>query len=685
MAAATLFAAAPGPQIEELDEVLVTAKVIVPVDRFIDDPKYDSVAISPDGSKIAMSWLDDQYRRGVSILDFPSLKPLHGFALPGQLNVVEVDWANDQRLMLNGLWPVKSFRRLRDPLGVLLTMDADGGRQEYTNREGVMQSDPLAARRRADESSLAATPEGIPDAGKMPGGNTQGPVRLVRARFGDADTALIQTTRANSRSGSGEGYGAFQLNVRDNKLTRIASLPVAGGEVVTGPDQRVALVSGINHRNEPVVYYLPPEVRAGGTGWKLVASSASGQRGLRPVAWTGKGEEYYALDGRNLPTRGVVVWNAATNTQQLVFRNPVADMEHVALDPAGKAWMFRGNDHYPVYWYPDPNHPLARLHRVVRQKAKEDLIEVVSATDDLSVAVVKVSAARRPPVYLLLYVSNGSAVNAGLFTYPHLRGTRLSRVEPIEFTARDGMKIRGYLTTPEDGNGKPRIGLPLVVIAHDGPAGDPAVDSGFDNERQLFASRGYAVLQVNRRGLPGLGAAFERAGDGKWGTAIQSDYIDGARWAIRDGVADAERICFYGTGYGAYSGMVAAAAEPGLFNCVVGVEGVYDLPQHLGNGEKPVPAALAQVLGTDMAEMKARSPLYLVDRIKAQVLLVPQQNAEYFSPEQSIRMRNALKEAGNTAQYQIIGQEYDGLHSRETRANGYDLIFRFLRKQIGGD
>jgi dipeptidyl aminopeptidase/acylaminoacyl peptidase len=131
--------------------------------------------------------------------------------------------------------------------------------------------------------------------------------------------------------------------------------------------------------------------------------------------------------------------------------------------------------------------------------------------------------------------------------------------------------------------------------------------------------------------------------------------------------------------------MVAAATEPALFNCVVGVEGVYDLPQHLGGGEKTLPPALTQVLGTDMAEMKARSPINMVAKIKAQVLLVPQQNDEYFAPEQSISMRNALKDAGNPAQYQIIGQEYDGLHSRETRANGYDLIFKFLNKQIGGD
>jgi hypothetical protein len=48
---------------------------------------------------------------------------------------------------------------------------------------------------------------------------------------------------------------------------------------------------------------------------------------------------------------------------------------------------------------------------------------------------------------------------------PALEKYRLSSMKPVEFTARDGMKIYGYLTTPE---GMQPKNLPMVVFVHGG-------------------------------------------------------------------------------------------------------------------------------------------------------------------------------------------------------------------------
>jgi len=681
LAATLLIAAAPEPQLQELDELLVTGKVAIRLEDFVEFPKYDSVAVSPDGSRLAMAWIDDNYQRQMAVIGYPSLKPLQGYALAPTYSLADVSWASDSRLVLQPYWPLRTFRRLREPIGVIMTSDVNGANKNFVNGDALALGDPLGTGRRDEEALAAMAQETAPDAGKWPGRNSLGPVRVVATHAGDPDSLLFQTTRNSDRSGNGEGFGAFLLNLRDNRQTRVATLPVPGGQFITGPEHRVALATGVNAQNQQVVYYLPPAVRAAGKDWQLVVRGASGARGLRPIAWTGTGEQYYALDGRDTPTRAVVVWDAADNTERLLYRDPDVDMESAALDPSGKAWMFQGSDFTPVYWYPDPDHPLARLHRTVAQKAPGEQVDIVSASDDLAVAVVRVSSGRRPPVYLIVNVGTGSSI-AGLFTYPTLRGRRLARVEPIEFHSRDGMTIHGFLTTPEDGNGKALTGLPLLVIAHDGPLGEPA-QASYEYERQLFASRGYAVLQVNRRGSPGRGTAFERAGDGKWGRQTQDDFIDGVRWALRDGVAAADRVCFYGTGFGAYSAMVAAAREPGLFKCVIGAEGVYDLPAMLGDGKREIAPALAQVLGTNMDELKLRSPVNFAASIKAKVFLVPQQNDEYFPAEQSNHMRSALRSAGNAPQVQMIGTEYGGQHSPQTRANGYAAILKFLDQQIG--
>ena len=69
----------------------------------------------------------------------------------------------------------------------------------------------------------------------------------------------------------------------------------------------------------------------------------------------------------------------------------------------------------------------------------------------------------------------------------------MAEMRPITFKSRDGLTIHGYITLPKAAlEGKK---VPLVVNPHGGPQG--IRDSwGFNPETQLFASRGYATLQV---------------------------------------------------------------------------------------------------------------------------------------------------------------------------------------------
>ena len=56
--AAILLAASSGSGLDELDQVVVTAsRQLVPLEEFLEFPKYEDVAISPDGKHIAMVWM----------------------------------------------------------------------------------------------------------------------------------------------------------------------------------------------------------------------------------------------------------------------------------------------------------------------------------------------------------------------------------------------------------------------------------------------------------------------------------------------------------------------------------------------------------------------------------------------------------------------------------------------------
>src|SRR5690606_17706306 len=107
----------------------------------------------------------------------------------------------------------------------------------------------------------------------------------------------------------------------------------------------------------------------------------------------------------------------------------------------------------------------------------------------------------------------------------------LAPMKPIKFLTRDSVQLTGYLTLPEPVFGP----MPTIVIPPTG-VNSRAV-WGFNPEVQFLASRGYAVLQVNTRGIIGFGRERWFQGFKQWGTTIQHDVTDATRWLIEEGVA----------------------------------------------------------------------------------------------------------------------------------------------------
>jgi dipeptidyl aminopeptidase/acylaminoacyl peptidase len=205
---------------------------------------------------------------------------------------------------------------------------------------------------------------------------------------------------------------------------------------------------------------------------------------------------------------------------------------------------------------------------------------------------------------------------------PHLRAFRFARVRPISFTARDGLRVHGYLTVPI---GVPARRLPLVVWVHGGPS---LRDSwGFDHIGQLFVNRGYAFLRVNFRGSRGYGRRFRLAGRKQWGRAMQDDIVDAVEFVVRSGVADRSRMAIIGHSYGGYSALAALALTPDLFACGAASSTAADLvafaeafPRTPGN------AWVRDSVGdlqdpVDVAALRSVSPLTFVDRVTKPVLI----------------------------------------------------------------
>jgi dipeptidyl aminopeptidase/acylaminoacyl peptidase len=225
----------------------------------------------------------------------------------------------------------------------------------------------------------------------------------------------------------------------------------------------------------------------------------------------------------------------------------------------------------------------------------------------------------------------------------------------------------------------------MVVLPHGGPH---AIHDTweFNPEVQLLASRGYAVLQVNFRGSGGYGMDFQSAGYREWGGKMQDDITDATHWAIEQKIAAADRICIYGASYGGFAALMSAAREPDLYRCAVGYAGIYDLELMYQSGDVPDSrtgvAYLERVLGSDVTRLRAQSPAWNAQNIKAPVLLIHGKADWRADYEQAERMKAALEKNNKKYEWLVLSREGHGIYDEDSRREVYERILQFLAANL---
>lgn len=208
-------------------------------------------------------------------------------------------------------------------------------------------------------------------------------------------------------------------------------------------------------------------------------------------------------------------------------------------------------------------------------------------------------------------------------TNPALRHQPLATYEEIRLTARDGVVIEGYMLRPLCCKEGP---LPLVINVHGGPWFRETIEY-INAEAQWFQNRGYATLNINFRGSTGYGTTFLNLGNKQWGQTMHMDLIDAAKWAVDQGIADAERIAIYGMSYGGYSVLAGLAFTPEFFCCGVDRVGPSDLV-FIMEGLPPSWSALREGFYYrvghpvhDREMLEAYSPIRHIDKITKPLMI----------------------------------------------------------------
>lgn len=631
----------------------------ISIQDFVKHPTYSSAKISPNGDYLAIT-VDKGEQDVLVVLDIKTLKTSSMTALPDKFSIDPFYWVGPRRLMFSDF---KKFGKYERPFtkGQWYAIDVDGERARTLIVYGVW--DPLNPNKSIPFSHRYSMLRTLPE-----------------------DDSKVIMEVISPKTTEGAGTAVVLMDTLRGQRTVLARAPKENCSITLDAENepRFAICSGSKGDDGRFDEHSELYKRSDDGAWSLVNKSKSTGQRISVVGTSPDGRIYATADDRKKPAAFGYL-NKETGAFESTFQDPVADISNfiVATDRKTVLGVVTEAGGPKVQMF-DEASPDAQLYLSLSQAFPKQYVDFSSATLDGKKVLFSVSSDRNPGE-LYLYDRDTGKARFLMRNRPWLDPEKMAEVKPIKIKSRDGMDLYGYLTIP---NGKSlKSNLPLIVNPHGGPIG-PRDNWGFNQEAQLFASRGYLVLQLNFRGSGGYGKAFQDMGHGEWGGKMQDDLTDATQWAIKEGHADPKRICIYGGSYGGYASLMGVAKEQGLYQCAVGYVGVYDLPMMYTKGDIPesIPGRryLQHTIGSKQADLKARSPSELAHKIKVPVFLAAGARDSRAPPEHTEAMRDALIKAGNPPEEVIIQSgEMHGFYDEKNNLNLYTKMLAFFDKHIG--
>ena len=630
-----------------------------PVEDYMKQATYSSARISPNGKYLGII-VDRGDQDVLSILRLSDMSLVKVNILPDKKSVAGFEWIGDERVMFTA---VRKFGGFAAPAGTgeWYAVNADGTQSRpvifYGTRDVTQQSKTVGNQSFSLLDPLDEDPRHV----------------LMQARY-----------RASK---DGAGTDLVMVDTVTGSRKTLASAPRENCSITLDEKKEARFALCVDDEDEQGNFDTVSELyrREADGKWTLVNKSAATGQQLQVLGTSDDGTIYALQDDRKNPAAFGTV-NRETGAFQQLFKDDVSEVASWVSSPTDDTVLAVVTEAgAPRVTLVNEEHPDSELYASLAGAFPGQMVNFSSATRDGKQIIVSVYSDKNPGE-LYLYDRTSGKARFLMKGREWLDEKQSASIRPFSFKSRDGLTIHGYLTLPKGSNGK---NLPLIVSPHGGPMG-PRDNWLFNPETQLFASRGYATLQVNFRGSGGFGKAFEDMAYGQWHTGIMNDIIDATKWAIADGVADADRICIYGGSFGGYSALMAPAREPGLFKCSVGYVGLYDaqIQMKLSDTSRSDGGMryLKRAFGNTRAEQDAMSPITHADKITLPVFLAAGARDPRCPPEHTEAMFAALEKAGNKPEGMMIASgEQHGFYKLENRVELYSKMLEFFARHIGGN
>jgi dipeptidyl aminopeptidase/acylaminoacyl peptidase len=645
VAAFLSFAPVPALGQEQVEPAAAEAPpALIPTSAFAARSPFSSVPeLSPDGTRIAYS-ISTAEQEIVGVLDVATGEIKNRVPLgPGQ-ELQWLEWAGDKRLLVSLSLPSRVYG-IDVRVSRLFMIQLDGGQAGYIGpREQGLKGDDVIYLDPAGEFLLLSMQRYLFDE-----------PQVWRFRLDGTDT---EGERVERRS------GVWEWIADDDGVVRVG-LGMDGGKLKVWyrktAEEPFRVIARIGRDDEDEL-------------WDVVRVISGSDEGL--VIEPGD-TGHLALRRFNMATR---------ETGEILYENPDWDVEQVDLDQDGKPLAVHfTDDRARVVWL-DPE--LARLQaRFEKALGQGDQVRIVDRARNGERMLVGRSDADDPGSWYV-YTPATRELSEFARLRPEIDPAVLAPVRPVEYTARDGTTIHAYLTLPR---GREAKGLPLIVLPHGGPY-EVRDTLSYDDEVQLLANRGYAVLQPNFRGSGGYGETFEELGKGEIGRRMQDDLDDAVDWAANEGLADPQRVCLVGASYGGYAALWGVIRDPDRYRCAASFAGVTEWDKQLAYdadffSPKGRREWREQVRGADRKfDLDSVSPARQAAQLHRPALLVHGKKDTNVPFNQFETMRNAMNRAHvEGAEFVVLEDSGHGFDTAKDEQAWYDALLAFLAKNNPAD
>ncbi len=634
----------------------------IPVETFFKRPEFQSMQMSPDGTKLAA--IAPLKGRGNLVVIDLGKRTRNVITSFESVDVVGIDWINNERI----------FLRVADGQEVT-------GRFVYRGQYAI-NWDGTELR---DLRTLGGTVGSVSNEAARAG------FGIASRTFDGTPNIIIETNLRTSESSD-----LYKLNTKTGKIelmTFDSPGRVAGWLMDRNLVPRLAL------RAEKRVDKTKGEVNTlwhreteGGKWEKFFEfNSDAAAEQMYPLDFDFDNKTLYVTSNIGRDKFAIYKYDlTAKKLGELVFEHPLIDVQGGLLFSRAKKKLmgirFHPDQQY-VKWFDeemkifqrqiDATFPVT-FNSITGGGDSEAGMRLIFAQSDVDSGTYH------------LYDASKKSIESLVSTRSWLPPELMSQRNFITYKARDGREIPAWVTIPKGSSGK---NLPLIVNIHGGPQARSYYGTQWGRpEAQFLASRGYVVLEPEPRRSTGFGRSHNISGYKQWGLTMQDDITDGALHLVKQGIVDKNRMGLFGGSYGGYATLQGMVKEPDLFKAGFAVVAVSDLflfqrvaYSDIARGSDYFETDFTWLVGDgvkDKAQFELTSPTLNAAKIKGKIAIAMGSDDVRVPLIHGEKMRDALDKVGNPAEWKVYTGEGHGFNKMQNVIDHNKHIEEFFGKYL---